>query len=131
MADLLVSLLRLWSCASRLGFGMIKRIALVLCLGCVVGVPAYAFEIIGASGAGKTAETGVVPLGLSENKTVSEKSTGGGLVFPGLGSLGVLPKLDFGLELLYGDNQPQVVVPEENNADAEGLRIQGTLKHRF
>ena len=76
-----------------------------------------------------TAETGTVLLGLSENKSVGEKSTGGGLVFPGLGSLGVLPKLDFGLELLYGDNQPLVVVPEENNA--EGLRIQGTLKHRF
>lgn len=48
---------------------------------------------------------------------------------PGLGKLGVLPKMDFGLELLYGANdtkQPEVIEPP-----TEDLRVRGTIKHNF
>lgn len=51
---------------------------------------------------------------------------------PGLGKLGVLPKMDFGLELLYGaasDAKGQEVRPDVS--DEGDLRIQGTVKHRF
>lgn len=48
---------------------------------------------------------------------------------PGLGKLGVLPKMDFGLELLYGANdtkqQPEAQQPTED------LTIRGSLKHNF
>lgn len=48
---------------------------------------------------------------------------------PGLGKLGVLPKMDFGLELLYGANdskqQPDATVPNED------LTIRGSVKHNF
>lgn len=49
---------------------------------------------------------------------------------PGLGHLGVLPKVDFGLELLYGatDSKQPEATPED---PAEDLRIRGTLKHNF
>ena len=51
---------------------------------------------------------------------------------PGLGKLGVLPKMDFGLELLYGaaeleDPKGQ----EEPETLDDDLRIRGTIKHRF
>ena len=110
---------------------MMKRFVLVIALAGLLASPVFAFERVGGAGSKKTTETDTVPLGLVEDKATTNNSTGGGLVFPSLGVLGVLPKLDFGLELLYRENQPQVVVPEENNEDAEGLRIKGTLKHRF
>ena len=54
---------------------------------------------------------------------------------PGLGRLGVLPKLDFGLELLYGaTEQPAKSDPalEGRSGESEDdLRIRGTFKHRF
>ena len=52
---------------------------------------------------------------------------------PGLGKVGVLPKLDFGLELLYGAaEQKGMTAPDERTApDAGDLQIRGTIKHRF
>jgi hypothetical protein len=48
---------------------------------------------------------------------------------PGLGKLGVLPKMDFGLELLYGANDSKAqAAPEE---PAEDLTIRGSVKHNF
>ena len=47
---------------------------------------------------------------------------------PGVGSVGVLPKLDFGLELLYGGNTPAAEKPLDNKDD---MQIKGTITHRF
>jgi len=50
---------------------------------------------------------------------------------PGLGKLGNLPKIDFGLELLYGatdGKQPEPLQREENRED---LTIRGSVKHSF
>lgn len=49
---------------------------------------------------------------------------------PGIGKLGVLPKMDFGLELLYGaaDGKPAADAPRDNSED---LTIRGSVKHRF
>lgn len=49
---------------------------------------------------------------------------------PGLGTVGVLPKLDFGLELLYGATDSKTAVPE-SKPDPNDVQIRGTLKHRF
>lgn len=49
---------------------------------------------------------------------------------PGLGTVGILPKLDFGLELLYGASEPKTTVPE-GKPDPNDVQIRGTLKHRF
>ena len=48
---------------------------------------------------------------------------------PGLGTIGALPKLDFGLELLYGASG-QPTGPRDDKQDA-GAQIRGTLKYRF
>lgn len=59
-------------------------------------------------------------------------STGTEVRIPGLGKLGILPKLDFGLELLYGVNEKSLderrLLPEQSD---DGVGIRGTLKHRF
>ena len=57
-------------------------------------------------------------------------SQGTQLRLPGIGVIGTLPKLDFGLELLYGNRQDKTIVEEPNLTD-DGLRIHGTLKHRL
>jgi hypothetical protein len=59
------------------------------------------------------------------------KSKGTELNIPGFGSIGTIPKLDFGLELLYGANgsqTPENNVPEDKTDD---VLIKGTIKHRF
>lgn len=57
-------------------------------------------------------------------------STGTEVRIPGLGKLGVLPKMDFGLELLYGaaDRKTGDETPTQSGED---LQIRGSLKHRF
>ena len=52
------------------------------------------------------------------------------LNIPGIGSVGSLPKLDFGLEMLYGGgNGPAAEKPlDDQNSD---VLIKGTIKHRF
>ncbi len=61
--------------------------------------------------------------------------TNGGTVvrIPGLGTLGKLPKMDFGLELLYGAAETENLVDDsqEPNATTDDLRIRGTIKHQF
>lgn len=50
---------------------------------------------------------------------------------PGLGKLGNLPKMDFGLELLYGaaDNKQSEQPQREDGRDE--LTIRGSVKHKF
>ena len=51
---------------------------------------------------------------------------------PGLGKLGVLPKMDFGLELLYGANDGRPAAPQPDDLPTDDdLRIRGTMKHNF
>ncbi len=97
---------------------------------------AMAFDVqeggqIPASGESKAAPT-EVPLGadLSKSETTSAPSAGTEVRIPGLGKLGVLPKMDFGLELLYGAADPKQAdtTPE---APADGVVVRGTVKHRF
>ncbi len=50
---------------------------------------------------------------------------------PGLGKLGVLPKMDFGLELLYGANEAKQPDAVDREAPADDLTVRGTIKHNF
>lgn len=53
---------------------------------------------------------------------------------PGLGKLGVLPKFDFGLELLYGLNESKGAGEQNDRlrpSEDDSPQIRGTLKHRF
>jgi hypothetical protein len=58
------------------------------------------------------------------------ESAGTEVRIPGLGKLGVLPKMDFGLELLYGANEG-VKQPDPVEQPSDDLTIRGTMKHNF
>jgi hypothetical protein len=58
------------------------------------------------------------------------KSGGPEIRVPGLGTIGALPKLDFGLELLYGASEPKGV-RDDKLADPSDLQIRGTMKYKF
>lgn len=62
---------------------------------------------------------------------ISGKGTGTEVRIPGLGRLGVLPKMDFGLELLYGASEGKQSVEPQREGGSEDVTIRGTLKHRF
>ncbi|MBX9924804.1 MAG: hypothetical protein K2Y05_00460 [Hyphomicrobiaceae bacterium] len=51
---------------------------------------------------------------------------------PGLGKLGNLPRMDFGLELLYGaaEGKQPTPTPREDLRD-DDLTIRGTVRHKF
>ena len=75
-----------------------------------------------------------VPVpGKSLNLKVPEMSIGQGtgteVRIPGFGKVGVLPKLDFGLELLYGATDARGR-PDEKSEPSD-MQIRGTIKHRF
>lgn len=106
----------------------------------LAGAPAHAFDLqqggaaapapkSSAPAAGAGTESTGGPLSLSEQG----KASGGAEVrIPGLGKLGVLPKLDFGLELLYGAAESKrTEEPLEQQQPDEGVVVRGTLKHRF
>jgi hypothetical protein len=71
-----------------------------------------------------------VELGTSPAEAL-KPSVGPDVRIPGLGKLGSLPKMDFGLELLYGaaEQKTQDQQPREENRD--DLMIRGTVKHNF
>ena len=72
-------------------------------------------------------------LELTDDTAAPKSETGTEIRIPGLGKLGVLPKMDFGLELLYGaaeQKQPDGA-PEAAPTPEDDLMIRGTVKHRF
>ena len=88
-----------------------------------------------APAAGPQSNAASAPLDLAGTGTSIEPSKGVEIRIPGLGKLGVLPKLDFGLELLYGvtdaksQDVPDKLRPGQGKDD--DLKIRGSLKHRF
>ena len=67
--------------------------------------------------------------GLSLSSPGDTKSGDTELNIPGIGSVGSLPKLDFGLELLYGGGSGPT--PEKLDDKSDDVLIKGTIKHRF
>jgi hypothetical protein len=49
---------------------------------------------------------------------------------PGMGKLGVLPKLNFGLDVLYGANEDRRTLPNQGQKEEE-LTVRGSIKHKF
>lgn len=58
----------------------------------------------------------------------SEEPAGSKWKIPGLGSLNFLPKMDFGLELLYSDETQDLV---DDGSGGDDVRIRGSVKRRF
>jgi hypothetical protein len=69
-------------------------------------------------------------VGLSLTTPGEDTSGETELTIPGVGSIGKLPKLDFGLELLYGGGSTEGVEgPGEDKND--DVLIKGKIRHRF
>ena len=113
-------------------------------LGLVIGVMAAVAAIASTGVVALEEQRGPVPAGVSpdapkaqvQDQNGPSKSDGGTEIrIPGLGKLGTLPKMDFGLELLYGaaDGKPaqdNTIDPQDHD-DQQDLMIHGTVKHRF
>lgn len=70
-------------------------------------------------------------MSLTDPAAAAGKSQEGTEVkIPGIGTVGTLPKLDFGLELLYGSNG-EGPAPEKPLPSNDDVTIKGTLKHHF
>jgi hypothetical protein len=76
---------------------------------------------------------GVPALDLRDTGVSVAPPSGVEVRIPGLGKLGVLPKFDFGLELLYGVNEGKAQDPERQGQSlpTDDMQIRGSLKHRF
>jgi hypothetical protein len=118
--------------------GLVVGLALALLM--LAGPSAYAFQEQSSGAAPSAAQpqqaAPAAPdsgLDLSDETGTAGAQKGTEIRIPGLGRLGVLPKMDFGLELLYGaaeTKQPDGP-PEAAPAPADDLMIRGTVKHRF
>jgi len=115
--------------------GLVAVLALVLVI--LAGTHALAFQKqkAGAAPASPQQSTDAPQkpdLNLSDEATSTGVDSDTEIRIPGLGKLGVLPKIDFGLELLYGAaEQKQPEGPLEAAPTPDDLMIRGTMKHRF
>jgi hypothetical protein len=73
----------------------------------------------------------VSPLGVQDATQVRKQETGTEIRIPGLGKLGTLPKMDFGLELLYGATENKGNIPDSGLDENQDLTIRGSVKHKF
>ncbi|MDX2289574.1 MAG: hypothetical protein NW217_12230 [Hyphomicrobiaceae bacterium] len=112
-----------------------KRIVGIGCLAIVaLSTAALAFqEQKRSSGAaGQAAESAVAPSAGVSGAKIDKPATGTVVRIPGLGELGVLPKMDFGLELLYGAAEAKTEeLRRDENAPSDDLTIRGRIKHNF
>ena len=104
-----------------------------------LGQPLLAFQESGPSQPEAEAPAPEAPKSLpaptkSLNLKMPEMSIGQGtgteVKIPGFGTVGVLPKLDFGLELLYGATDARGSRPDDRSEPSD-VQIRGTIKHRF
>ena len=115
-------------------------LALAASLGCGTVSSAYAFtETKVAPQPGQSAPAPEAPklqLEKTEEGGLSLNAPGAGstgeteLNIPGVGSIGKMPKLDFGLELLYGGSGQGGEAPTDEQQKDDVL-IKGKIKHRF
>lgn len=122
--------------------GVMKVAAVIgLSVGLIAALPAFAFQEQKVGGGAPAAAPAAppapggpqAPADMTLSPAEAPKKNGGTEVrIPGLGKLGVLPKMDFGLELLYGaaDAKPPSHEPLDE-PEADDLRIRGTLRHNF
>ena len=116
-----------------------KNLACGLVLLAAATVPAWAFqESTVTTPAQPSAPVQIAPLpnggvGLQAPDLGNKSGTGTEVRIPGLGKLGVLPKLDFGLEILYGtpeDARRLQEVPSSQRNGEDG-QVLGRFKHQF
>jgi hypothetical protein len=111
-----------------------KHLIAVLIAGCACVDPSFAFQERSFGDASDR------PAGIPSARELPglelkmpESGSGGvgtEIRIPGVGSVGTLPKLDFGLELLYGANELSGGRLDDRSQPSD-LQIRATIKHRF
>ena len=100
-----------------------------------ISTAAVAFQEQKAGGAAADAPAAAVDAKSVELGTPSTEAlknpVGTEVRLPGLGKLGNLPKMDFGLELLYGATEPKQPEAQPRDEARDDLTIRGTVKHKF
>jgi hypothetical protein len=74
------------------------------------------------------------PKAQVQDQSAPKKDEGTEIRIPGLGKLGTLPKMDFGLELLYGAAEDKTEPNNDspaNGPESRDIMIHGIMKHRF
>ena len=126
---------------SKHGGVFVRRLSLVL-----IALAALIAVSQGTTVIAMEEQRGAIPGGVTvpdapkaqeqEEAAPSKTDTGTEIRIPGLGKIGTLPKMDFGLDLLYGaaeDNNkvaPGFASPQDLE-DQRDLTIHGSVKHRF
>lgn len=102
--------------------------AAVLALACTASV---AFEEQKMGTQAPSSPAAAAAAGVQAPAPVAKKE-GTEIRLPGLGTIGTLPKMDFGLELLYGAAEtPKPEEPSRIEDQPENLTIKGSIKHNF
>ena len=116
----------------------VKRIGLGLGVfaGLVVAASSLAFALEEQRGPAPMPAAGAEQpkAGVQDGATVAKPESGPEIRIPGLGKLGTLPKMDFGLELLYGAadaKAPAAQEPVTPAGESDDLTIRGSVKHNF
>lgn len=122
---------------------------IVIRLGLTLGVlSASAAAVLSTDVIAMEEQRGQIPCGMSvpvtqkaqaqEDSVPSRRRENGAEIrIPGLGKIGTLPEMDFGLDLLYGaieDGNTRTTPGFSNSQDTDeqlDLMIRGTVKHRF
>lgn len=98
----------------------------------VAGTASVAFEEQKAAPPVADAPAAKAATGAVQAPAPAAKSEGTEIRIPGLGKLGTLPKMDFGLELLYGAAEgTKAEEPSKIEDQTEDLTIKGSIKHNF
>jgi hypothetical protein len=74
---------------------------------------------------------GHMPQSSIDDPLALNGKSGTELTIPGIGSVGTLPKLDFGLELLYGSKNVPDTPQLDQQRPENDMQIKGTLSHKF
>lgn len=96
------------------------------------GAPATPEATQGAAAPANAAANADLSLMTPEQKKAADaKTDSGGFSIPGFGRLGLLPKMNFGLELLYGQGEEREAVTKPQEAPLDEFTIRGSVKHNF
>ncbi|MBI4725462.1 MAG: hypothetical protein HY765_10945 [Rhodomicrobium sp.] len=71
------------------------------------------------------------PANLADPLAQAGKPAGTAITIPGIGPVGTLPKLDFGLELLYGPKSTPEALQFDQHTPEGDVQIKGMLTHKF
>jgi hypothetical protein len=92
---------------------------------------AFAFEEQQATMPGAAPAAAAAPAAELNTSSTAQPASGTEVRVPGLGKLGILPKMDFGLELLYGANDKPGEPETQEAAPGDDVTIRGSVKHKF